>query len=85
LLIRTACMMALLVSVGCASVGEGYSARYGLTNPESPPAYRDLTDESYSTGVVGDRYIEEYDRKYREKDVLKTPETTIPADEETQP
>ena len=85
MLIKTGCMMLLLAAVGCASVSEGYTARYGLTNPESPSAYRNLTDEAPSSGVVGDQYVEEYEKKYREKDILRVPMEAAPEGEGTRP
>ena len=85
MLIRTVCIIALFMAVGCSSIGEGYSAHYGLTNPESDPAYRNLTDEAFASGVVGDQYIEDYEKKYREKDVLKASEPETPGDEDRQP
>jgi hypothetical protein len=75
----------LLITAGCASLGEGYTAHYGLTNPESPPGSRDLTDEAYGSGIVGDQYIEEYEEKYRQKNVLKVIEPEGSEGEERQP
>lgn len=77
--------MLLLTAFGCASIGEGYTARYGLTNPESTSAYQDLTDEAYASDTVGDRYVEEYERKYHDKDIIKAPAPAAPDGEEPQP
>ena len=71
---RVVCAAALLMATGCASLQEGYTTRLGLTNPENPPVHPDLVDETYAGGTVGQRQIEEYDKKYRETDVLKSPE-----------
>ena len=85
MLIRIACIMALLMGGGCASIGEGYTARYGLTNPESPPAPRELTDETYGGGTVGGKHIEEYEEKYQEKNVLRVTEPEGSDGEEREP
>lgn len=85
MLMRAVCTVMLLIMVGCASLGEGYTAHYGLTNPESPVGYRDLTDEAYGTGIVGDQYIEEYEEKYRQRNVLKVSEPEESEEEERQP
>ncbi|RJP22242.1 MAG: hypothetical protein C4520_08575 [Candidatus Abyssobacteria bacterium SURF_5] len=61
--------MAFLV-VGCASLDEDYSTRFGLANPEYPLIPPTPTDEAYPKGSVGQQYIEEYDKKYHEEEVL---------------
>lgn len=68
---RIICIGILLVAMaGCASLDEGYTTRYGLTNPESSLVPPTPTDETYQKGSVGQEYLEEYDKKYHEKDVL---------------
>jgi hypothetical protein len=76
--------MILLTAVGCASLDEGYSARYGLTNTETPPVNPNLTDEMYGGGIVGQQQIEEYDKKYHEQDIFK-PAPSEPSEEQEQP
>jgi hypothetical protein len=72
----------LVLTAGCASLEDGYATRVGLTNPDYPLMPPTPTDESYPKGSVGQRYIEEYDKKYHEKEVLSSPEQTAPEEEE---
>ena len=65
------CMAALLIDVGCASIGEGYSTRYGLMSTEKPQIQPQSADESYGGGLVGIQEIEAYEKKYQERDVIK--------------
>jgi hypothetical protein len=63
--------MTLLFMAGCSSVREEYTTRYGLSNTTNPATSQTAADESYPVGVVGQQYIEEYDKKYHEKHVLR--------------
>jgi hypothetical protein len=72
--------VALLTLGGCAALDEGYNTRYGLTNTENPQATANPVDESYGGGTVGIREIEEYEGKYRERDVLEAQEIDSPSD-----
>lgn len=63
--------MALVFVAGCSSLREDYITRYGLTNTANPAVSGAAADESYSAGVVGQQYIEEYDKKYHERHVLR--------------
>jgi hypothetical protein len=83
-LVLATLLMILLTAVGCASLDEGYTARYGLTNPENPPVHPDLMDETYGGGIVGQQEIEEYDKKYHEQDIFK-PAPSEPSQEQEQP
>ena len=80
MLVRALCLMLLLASVGCAALGEGYSTHYGLTSTESPTGSPNPAEESYRGGTVGIQEIEEYDEKYREKDVIERVETPEPSE-----
>ncbi|UCD56712.1 MAG: hypothetical protein JSV16_12905 [Candidatus Hydrogenedentota bacterium] len=77
--------MMLLMAAGCASIGEGYTTRYGLTNPDNPPVHPDLMDETYAGGIVGQRDINEYEKKYREKDIFRQTEPDLPEKQDQQP
>ncbi len=60
---------------GCAALDEGYTTHYGLTSTE----YSHPAEKTYTGGTVGIQEIEEYEEKYREKDVLEhraAPEST---------
>lgn len=57
-----------LAAAGCASLREDYSARYGLTNPDNPMTRTTLSDETFNAGTVGEKYMEDYDKKYHEED-----------------
>lgn len=83
-LVLAALLVILPAAAGCASLGEGYTARYGLTNTETPPVSPNLTDEGYRGGVVGQQEIEEYDKKYHEQDIFR-PAPPEPSEEEEQP
>jgi len=72
--------MLLLASVGCAALDEGYSTHYGLTSTESPAGRPNPAEEGYRGGTVGIQEIEEYDEKYREKDVIERVETPVPSE-----
>jgi len=73
LYLRIAAGLLVLSLAGCVSFQEGYTTRYGLTNPDYPPIPPTPTDETYTPGSVGQQYIEEYDKKYHEKEVLISP------------
>lgn len=73
MILRVLFAVAVLMAAGCASIGEGYTTRYGLANPESPAIRPNLVDETYAGGTIGQREIEEYEQKYRERDVLDRP------------
>jgi hypothetical protein len=62
-----------LVVGGCASLEDGYAARIGLMNPDYPLIPPTPTDETYAQGSVGQQYLEQYDKKFHEKDVLPAP------------
>jgi hypothetical protein len=69
---------ALAVLFGCCASLEGeYEARIGLMNPDYPLIPPTPTDETYAQGSVGQQYLEQYDKKFHEKDVLSTPESDI--------
>ncbi len=72
--------MLLLASVGCAALDEGYSTHYGLTSTESLTGSPNPAEEGYRGGTVGIQEIEEYDEKYREKDVIERVETPEPSE-----
>jgi hypothetical protein len=80
MLLKIICVVALLTLAGCAALGEGYSARYGLTNTENPQATANPVDESFSGGTVGIHEIEDYEKKYRERNVLGPQEIDSPSD-----
>ncbi len=65
--------LALLSVSGCASVQEGYTTRYGLTNPDYSLVSPTPADEAYPKNNVGQEYIEGYDRKYHEKGAVISP------------
>ncbi len=80
MLAKIICVVALLTLAGCAALDEGYSAHYGLMSTENPQATANPVDESYGGGTVGIREIEEYEDKYRERDVLGSQEIDRPSD-----
>lgn len=80
----TTLLVVFLTALGCASIEEGYSTHYGLTNPDVPPVNPDLTDESYRGGVVGQQEIEEYDKKYHDQETF-TPPPSESSEEQEQP
>jgi len=61
----------VMVASGCASFGENYETHYGLANPDNPPIHPNLVDETYAGGTVDAQSAEEYEKKYREKDVMR--------------
>ena len=69
-----ACALAL-AAAGCASLGEDYSTRYGFTNPDNPLTRSTLSDETFRAGTVGEKYMEDYDKKYHEEDAFSS---TVP-------
>ncbi len=71
------CLMLLLAAAGCTALDEGYSTHYGLTSTEYPRGRPNPAEETYGGGKVGIQEIEEYEEKYREKDVM---EREAPAD-----
>lgn len=84
MLARILVMVALLAMAGCAALEEGYTARYGLANPDTRPVHPDIVDESQASGSIGQQYIEDYDKKYREKDIFDRPETEPLEEQEAQ-
>lgn len=72
---RILCFSALLTVVGCAALDEGYTTHYGLTSTENPQAQANPAGDSYRGGTVGIQEIEEYEEKYRERDVIKSGES----------
>lgn len=81
---RILCIIGLLMAVGCASIRDGYTARFGLANPDTPPIPPNPVDEAYSGGTIGQQHIEEYDKKYHDKAIFGHKETEI-IEEETPP
>lgn len=75
------CISALITLAGCAAIDEGYSAHYGLTGAEYPQAPSNPLDEAYPGGTVGIRQAEEYEEKYRERDVMERGESTETAEQ----
>lgn len=71
LFIKILCLIILLTTVGCAALSEGYSTHYGLTSTDYPSVGPNVAEETYKGGTVGIQEIEEYDEKYREKDVIE--------------
>ncbi len=74
----------VLIAAGCAAFEQGYTTRYGLTNPDNPPIHPDLMDETQSSGTVGQQQIEGYEKKYREKSIFQTPEAESLEEQEQQ-
>ena len=74
LFVKIMCIALALIVAGCVAFEEGYTTRYGLTNPDNPPIHPDLMDETQSSGTVGQQEIEGYEKKYREKNIFQTPE-----------
>ena len=79
------CISGLLLTVGCASFKDGYTARFGLANPDNPPIHPNPVDETYSGGTIGQQQIEEYDRKYHDKTILERERTEIVEEDEAEP
>lgn len=65
------CIAVALAASGCASFGENYETHYGLANPDNPTIHPDLVDETYAGGTVDAQSAEEYEKKYRDKDILR--------------
>ena len=61
----------VLAVSGCASFGDNYETHYGLANPDTPPIHPNLVDETYAGGTIDAQSAEEYEKKYRDKDVLR--------------
>ena len=78
-------IMTLLIVAGCTSFREGYTTNYGLANPDTPPVNPDLVGETYGSGTIGQKQIEEYEEKYNEQDIYKQPEQEEPSEEQAEP
>jgi len=79
MLARILCLIMLLGVAGCAALDEGYTTHYGLTSTEYSRGRQNPAEKTYTGGTVGIQEIEEYEEKYREKDVLEhraAPEST---------
>ncbi len=50
---RIFCTIALLMVVGCSSLRDGYTTRFGLANPDISPVQSNPVDEAYSGGTIG--------------------------------
>ncbi len=74
----------MLAATGCASLGQDYNARYGLTNPDNSPTRTTLSDETFSAGTVGQKYMEDYDKKYHEEDGISSSVPPAPIVEENE-
>ncbi len=83
LFVGLACVLVLLAATGCGSLGQEYDARYGFTNPDNPLMGETLSDETFGAGTVGEKYMEDYDKKYHEEDGFSSAVPPTPIVEET--
>ena len=72
---RILCFSALLTVVGCAALDDGYTTHYGLTSTESPQVGTNPAGDSYRGSTVDIQEMEEYEEKYRERDVIESGES----------
>jgi hypothetical protein len=83
-LARILCITALLMTVGCTYFEGGYKTRVGLTNPDNPIIHPNVVDETYGGGTVGQREIEEYDKKYHDKNIFERSQPQVVEEEKPQ-
>ena len=79
---RILCIIGLLMTAGCASFRDGYTTRFGLANPDTPPINPNPVDEAYPGGTIGQQHMEEYDKKYHDRAIFRPTGTEI-IEEET--
>jgi hypothetical protein len=78
-------VICLVLATGCSLLDEGCSATYGLTNPQYSAVAPNPGDESIAGGDLDQQSVEQFDKKYHERNIFKTPQPELIEEDSDQP